>query len=110
MTKEEILKLLYGKPYIVKCYKCGKAMEIPNLMDDETRNNILSPFCFSFIAFIEQWLIHHGWHVRNLGIGDKHPYFCPDCFEEDTPEYEARDYGEQWCKQAEAWVKSNENK
>lgn len=35
MGKEEILKLIYGKPHIVKCCKCGKTMEIPNLMIEE---------------------------------------------------------------------------
>lgn len=110
MTKEEISKLLYGKPHVVKCYKCGKTMEIPNLMNVETRNKVLSPYCCSFVVFCVQWLIHHGWHVRNLGVTDSHPYFCPNCFEEGTPEFKAHEYGKQWCEQAEEWAKSKEGK
>lgn len=109
MIREEILKAIYSKPHTIKCSKCGKTMEVPNLMNEETRDKVLSPYCCTFTVFLCQWLIHHGWHIRNLGIGDSHPYFCPDCFKEGTPEYEARDYGKQWCEQAEAWVKTRED-
>lgn len=54
MTKEEISKLIYAKPHIVKCYKCGKTMEIPNLMNEETRDNVLSPFCWSYMVFVRE--------------------------------------------------------
>lgn len=100
-------RFLYGKAHKVKCHKCGKEMLIPNMMSSETRNEVLDPYCCAYTSFCVQWLVHHGWHVRNLGVTDSHPYFCPDCWEEGTPEYEAKDYGEQWCKQAQAWVEQN---
>lgn len=102
-------KKMSSNTHIVKCNKCGKTMEIPNLMNDKTRAEVLFPFCCSFSVYVVQWLIHHGWHVRNLGIGDSHPYFCPDCWKEGTPEYEARDYGKQWCEQAQSWLESKQN-
>lgn len=92
--------------HIVKCSKCGSTLGVPNLMQQNTREKILSPYCCAFTLFCVQWLIHHGWHVRNLGLTDCHPYLCPDCWEEGTPEYEKQDYGEEWCKQAQVWLDS----
>lgn len=95
-----------SKMTTVKCYKCGKTIEVPNMMRQEVRSKVLSPYCCAYTVFVVQWLTHHAWHVRNLGLNDSHPYLCPHCFEEGTPEYEATDYGKQWCEQAEAWIKS----
>lgn len=100
--------IMTKKTRTVKCHKCGKTMEVPNMYSESTRDKVLSPYCCTTSVFTVQWLIHHGWHIRNLGLTDSHPYFCPDCFEEGTPEYEARDYGKQWCEQAESWL--NETK
>lgn len=98
-------RLLYGKDHKVKCHKCGKEMLIPNMMRTETRDKVLHPYCCAYTIFTVQWLLHHGWHVRNLGVTDSHPYFCPDCWEEGTPEYSKSAEGKQWCEQAEAWRK-----
>lgn len=102
------LKTLYEKDYKVKCHKCGREMLMPNLMKTETMEKILHPYCCTFTSFIVQWLIHHDWHVRNLGVTDNHPYFCPDCWEEGTPEYKAFDCGREWCEQAEEWRKEQD--
>ena len=90
-----------NKDHKIKCHKCGREMLIPNLMKPETRKKI-------FTFFLIQWLIYHGWHVRNLGVTDNHPYFCPDCWEEGTPEYKAFDCGREWCEQAEEWRKEQD--
>lgn len=98
-------RFLYCKDHKVKCLECGKEMLIPNMMREDTRNKVLHPYCCAFTLFAVQWLLHHGWHVRDLGLHDTHPYFCPDCWEEGTPEYSKHDAGKQWCEQAEAWRK-----
>ena len=97
-----------NKDHKIKCHKCGREMLIPNLMKTETREKILHPYCCILTSFLIQWLIYHGWHVRNLGVTDNHPYFCPDCWEEVTPEYKAFDCGREWCEQAEEWRKEQD--
>jgi len=104
--KEEILQRLYGKTHEVKCFKCGKKMTLPNMNMKDRSDKVLSPYCCTGTVFTVQWLIHHGWHIRNLGVTDRHPFFCPDCWEEGTPEYKAHEYGKQWCEQAEMWLKN----
>lgn len=100
----DFIGIMTKKTRHVRCRKCGKEIEIPNLALEKTRKEVLSPFCCAYTLFTVQWLVHHGWHVRDLGLTDSHPYFCPDCWEDGTPEYEKRDYGEVWCKQAQAWM------
>lgn len=97
-------KIMTSKTHTVKCHKCGNELEMPNMTMEKTRKEVLTPFCCAYSVFSVQWLIHHGWHVRNLGLTDSHPYFCPDCWEDGTPEYNATDYGKQWCEQAEKWI------
>lgn len=102
MTKEEILMLLHNirnKPNKVKCSVCGKELEVPNMYSEKDRSK-LSPFCCAATVFTVQWLVHHGWHVRNLGLHDSHPYYCNDCWV-DGPEYEKKEYGASWCEQLE---------
>ena len=101
----KIIASMASKTCTVKCHKCGKTIEVPNMVREDVRNKVLFPYCCATTVFIVQWLIHHGWHIRNLGVTDRHPYICPDCFEEGTPEYKANDYGKQWCEQAESWLK-----
>lgn len=98
-------RILYGKTNIVKCHKCGKTIEVPNMYNDKVRKKVLSPYCISAILFSEQWLMYHGWHIRNLGVTDCNPYICPDCWVEGTPEYSKSAEGKQWCEQAEEWRK-----
>lgn len=102
MNADEIIELLYSKSNKskAKCSVCGKEIEIPN-MYSEKKLSILSPYCCSTTVFIVQWLIHNGWHVRNLGVQDNHPYYCNDCWIDGTPEYKKADYGDAWCKQVE---------
>lgn len=103
---DDFKKIMTSKTHTVKCYKCGKKLEIPNMMNTKTRDAVLSPYCCTSILFTVQWILHHGWHIRNLGITDSHPYFCPECWEEGSPEYIKAEHGEAWCKQAQAWLDS----
>lgn len=45
---------------------------------------------------------------RKCTVTDDHPYFCPDCWKEGTPEYKDFDYGREWCKQAEEYRKEQD--
>lgn len=102
-------KIMTSKTHSVKCHKCGKKLEIPNMMRTKTRDAVLRPYCCTYTLFTVQWLVNHGWHVRNLGVTDNHPYLCPDCWEEGTPEYSKAEHGKQWCEQAQAWLEDSIN-
>lgn len=85
-----------------KCSVCGKEILVPNPTEKE--KTIFNPYCCSTVALIVQYLIHEGWHIRNLGVRDNHPYFCPDCWKEGTPEYKKSSHNEDWFKQAVEWM------
>lgn len=111
MAKETLLALrrrlgLDERQTAVKCSCCGKPLVVPNLFGKKVRE-VLKPFCCATTVLHVQWLIYHGWHVRNLGLHDSHPYFCPDCWKEGTPEYSKSEECEAWCKQAQAWLDNN---
>ena len=88
----------------VKCKKCGKELEIPNMFSEKERDAVLKPYCCSTTVLIIQWLIHHGWHVTSREANPAGAYLCSDCYEGQS-EYSRHPYGEDWCKQAEAWMK-----
>lgn len=104
----DFIGIMTNKKRYVRCHKCGKEIEIPNLTLEKTRMEVLRPYCCAYTLFTVQWLVYHGWHVRNLGLTDSHPYFCPDCWEDGTPEYEKHDCGEAWCEQAQKWLNNKE--
>lgn len=58
--------------------------------------------------FVAQYLIHEGWHIRDLGVTDRRPYFCPDCWKDGTPELSKREYCDDWYEQSMKWL--NEHK
>lgn len=100
----EILSKLFPRKREVKCSKCGKKLIVPGMWSEKDRST-LKPYCCATTLLHVQWLICHGWHIRNLGIHDNHPYFCPDCWEEGTPEYQKAEFAEQWVEQAKKWMK-----
>lgn len=109
MTAKELLDRLNEPTVTYRCSKCGKTIEIPHLMNDKERG-YLKPYCWSFMVFAVQYLIHEGWHIRDLGLSDSHPYFCPDCWKEGIPEFKKRDCCDEWYEQSQAWLKSKNNK
>ena len=90
----------------VKCYGCGKEIEVPNMYSQQDRNKLV-PYCCATTILLTQWLIHHGWHVTTFEANPSGKFFCPDCFPEGTPEYSKRECGADWCEQAERWMKEN---
>lgn len=99
----DLINSLHNRRGEVKCHCCGKKLEVPNMYKDADRRK-LQPYCCATSLLHVQWLIHHGWHVRNLGLHDPHPFFCPDCWKDGTPEYGKREYCETWCQQAQDWM------
>lgn len=91
----------------VKCFKCGKEIELPN----PSIKIINSWGCASKAMFIVANLISQGWHIRNRGITDNHPYYCPDCWDGTEPEYTRHPITEIWVEKGKEWLKSilNEN-
>lgn len=114
MTRQEIRhKLgLDRKTHNVKCYHCGKELETPTLYSQVDRDKVLKPWCCASTVFTTQWIIHHGWHVTTLEANPAQAFFCDECFHKcfpmGTPEYSKREYGADWCRQAEEWVKLKE--
>ena len=104
MTREEFFSELHKPTTTVKCSVCGKTIEVPKLYLNGERE-CLKPFCCAATVFTAQYLIHEGWHIRNLGITDSHPYFCPDCWKEGTPEFSRREYCDDWYQQSQEWLK-----
>lgn len=104
MAREGIMRLLNRRTGTVKCSQCGKEIEVPEIYLDKDRA-ILKPYCCAGTVFLVQYLIHEGWHIRNLGLFDSHPYFCPDCWVEGTPEYTRRPYCDDWYNQSQDWLK-----
>lgn len=102
MKIEELKNRLFNRVGTVKCYCCGKEIQVPNMLDKDKGE--LKPYCLSTILLLEQWLIHEGWHIRDLGRTDNHPYFCPDCWKKGTPEVHRADYCDEWYEQAKAWM------
>lgn len=94
----------------VKCSRCGKELEVPNMYSEKERNAVLSPYCCATTVLHVQWLIHHGWHVTTYEADPAAAFFCPDCFPKGQPEFSRRPYGADWCRQAEAWMKENGGK
>ena len=93
----------------VKCYSCGKELEVPNMYSEKDRK-LLEPYCCATTVLMVQWLLHHGWHVTTHEADPSGAYFCPDCFPKGQPEYSKSPYGEDWCDQAEKWMKENNGK
>lgn len=102
MTIDEIRKRLFPRKSVVKCFCCGKKLIVPGMYGEDLHS--LQPFCCATTVLHVQWLIYHGWHVRNLGLHDSHPYFCPDCWTEGTPEYSRCEYCDEWVEQAKKWM------
>ena len=92
----------------VKCKKCGKELEVPNMYAEKERQ-LLKPYCPTTVILVVQWLIKHGWHVTNREANPSGAYLCPDCYE-GQPEYSRSEACDAWCKQAEAWMKENNGK
>jgi len=111
MTKEELLRKfgLDSRVGLVKCSVCGKTLKVPNMYAEKERAK-LTPYCATTTILHVQWLIHHGWHVGSLEANPPHQFYCPDCFPKGTPEYSRRDYGADWCKQAEEWMNENDKR
>jgi len=90
----------------VRCKKCGKEMEVPNMYGSEERA-LLEPFCCSTVVLHVQWLIHHGWHVAKHEATPSGAFLCEECYTPGIPEYTKSPYCEKWCEQAEAWMRDN---
>lgn len=105
MTREEFLARLRKPTETCRCFKCGKTIEVPKLYLQKDRDACLKPYCCAATVFMVQYLIHEGWHVRNLGLSDRHPYFCPDCWKEGTPEYSRSAYCDDWYQQSQEWLR-----
>ena len=94
----------------VKCCRCGKELQIPNMYSDKERREYLKPYCPTAVILVCQWLIHHGWHISSLEAKPPHMYYCPDCFPKGTSEYHKSKECDAWCEQAEKWMKENNEK
>ena len=92
----------------VKCHKCGKELEVPNMFSEKDRQ-LLIPYCPTAVILTIQWLIKHGWHATNREANPPGAYLCPDCYE-GQPEYRRSKACDEWCEQAEAWMKENNGK
>ncbi len=91
----------------VKCFSCGKELEVPNMYRQKDIRN-LDPYCPTTVILHVQWLIKHGWHVTKYEANPPGAFFCGDCFKKGTPEYRRSQCCDTWCEQAEKWM--NENK
>lgn len=106
MTIEE-LKNRYGfnsKTSKVRCFKCWKELEMPNMLSEKLRKEVLRPYCPTGTVFTIGWLITHGWHCTRHEADPSGAFLCPDCYEEGTPEYIKTKFVDDWCKQAEDWM------
>ena len=101
-TIKELLDRVHKPTATHVCSICRKKIEVPSLTNEE--RYAMKPCCPSWAVFVVQFLIHEGWHIRNLGVDDKHPYFCPDCWTEGTPEFSRRDYCDDWYKQSQEFL------
>ena len=111
MTTKE-LREKYGldsRVGLVKCKSCGKELEVPNMYGEKERA-LLEPYCPTTVILTVQWLIHHGWHVTKHEANPPGAFFCPDCFPKGQPEYTKSICCEDWCNQAEKWMKDNNGK
>lgn len=84
MTIEE-LKNRYGfnsKTRKVRCFKCGKELEMPNMLSEKLRKEVLRPYCPAGTVFTIGWLITHGWHCTRHEAEPSGAFLCPDCYEE----------------------------
>lgn len=112
MTKLQEIRKRFGmdsRVIKVKCYKCGKELEAPRMFSEKERDAVLKPYCCASTVLTTQWLIYHGWHVTKHEATPSGAYLCHDCYE-GQPEFSRQPYCEDWCKQAEAWMKANEGK
>ena len=102
MKLKEFYQMMNAPTQKAKCFKCGKELEFPNPPGDLLK----SWGCFSFAVFIIANLMVNGWHVRNSGITDRHPYFCPDCWDNSEPEYQKHPKTDEWVEKGKEWLKS----
>ena len=87
----------------VKCYKCGMEIEYPN----PPIKVVNSWGCATKTVFINAYIIVNGWHVRNRGITDNHPFYCPDCWDGMEPEYSKHPKSDEWVEKGNEWLKEN---
>ena len=92
----------------VKCYRCGKTIDIPNMYGKTLK--LLEPYCPAGTVLTVQWLIRHGWHCLTHEATPSGAFMCPNCFSEGQPEYHKSRYSDAWCEQAEKWMKENGGK
>lgn len=90
----------------VKCFRCGKELEIPN-----PPIKVLESWgCMAKTVFVVANLLDNGWHIRNRGITDNHPYFCPDCWDCKDEEYHKLRGSDEWVRKGKNWLKEMEEK
>lgn len=94
----------------VTCKVCGKELKVPNMYSKKERDIVLKPYCCATTVLHVQWLIHHGWHVSSYEANPAGAFYCPNCFPKGTPEFSRREYGKDWCEQAEKWMNENGGK
>lgn len=88
----------------VSCSQCGKELLLPN-----PPIKVLESWgCMAKTVFVVANLIDNGWHVRNRGITDRHPYFCPDCWTGSEEEYHKLRYSDEWVAKGKQWLKEQE--
>lgn len=100
---KEILNQLNAPTQKVKCSKCGKIIEIPNPPNKTLKNW----GCYTYTIFQVAYLISNNWHIRNRGVTDNHPFFCPDCWDGTEPEFTRHPLVGIWVEKSKEWLKNN---
>ena len=96
---KEFLNKINEPTQKVRCFKCGGELEFPN-----PPSELLNSWgCITKVVFTVANLIANGWHVRNRGIHDNHPYYCPKCWDGTEPEYGKHPLSDEWVKKGEKW-------
>ena len=45
--------------------------------------------------------------LRDRGISDNHPFYCPDCWDDTEPEYSKHPKSDEWVEKGNEWLKEN---